>query len=222
VDEKDVAPPLLNAKVNSIESLRDAVETFGPEGSVWYDRKQITVLLDCEDRLERLQMPLKLSDQFHAICKLPRSFDQKSLLLFLKRDLRGAIDPAVIPPFRQLDFSKREAAGGTIKHGEESLGRSVQAAVANAAEIPEFLPVSVLVFTNKDLVFRATITLSVDIDLQRGMIDLTPLPDEIENAFCAAEDYLGDVLGSHLERPKFFQGVPTMIHSRLPKAVADE
>ena len=221
VEEKDVTPPLLNSTLNSIESLRDAVETFGPDGSVWYDRRQITVVLDNEDRLEQLHMKLKLSDQLGAIMKLPRAFDQRSLLLFLKRDLRGAIDPAVITPFRQLDFSKREAAGGTIKHGEESLGRSVQAAVANAADIPEFLPVSVLVFTNQDLVFRTTITLSVDIDIQRGLIELTPLPDEIENAFCAAENYLRDVLSSHLEIPQF-HGVPVMKQTRQARTAADE
>jgi hypothetical protein len=209
--EKNVASPLLNSRVDTLDSLVSAIESFGDESSAWCNRERIEVVLDDVDRLERLHYPLHPSDQMKAVCKLPRQFDQRSLVLFLKRDLCGTIDPVVIAPFRQLDFSKRESAGGTVKHGDESLGRSIQAAVAQATEIPEFLTLSVRVYSNPDIVCRANIILSVDIDVQRGMIGLTPLPDEITNAFLSAEEFVADTLSEKVGDSLVFRGTPTMI-----------
>jgi hypothetical protein len=217
IEEKAVAPPLLNSRVDTLESLDAAVGKFAQgDASAWCSRECVEVVLDSEDRLERIRLPLFLSDQMKAVLTLPRSFSQKDLVLFLKRNMAGAIDPAEIAPFRQLDFTKREAAGGVVKHGEESLGRSVQAAVAQASEIPEFLVVNVRVYANPDIVFRTNINLSVDIDLQRGVIDLTPLPDEIVYAFESAENHVFTAVSDQLDGDAtMFRGTPTMVHQAV-------
>lgn len=212
VVEKPVAPPLLNARVDTLESLGAAVTQFATEDTttVWCSRECVEVVLDSDDRLERIRLPLFLSDQMKAVLKLPRSFSQKDLVLFLKRDMAGAIDPEEIAPFRQLDFTRGERAGGVVKHGEESLGRSVHAAVDQASEIPEFMVVNVRLYANLDIVFRVNIQLSVDIDLQRGVIDLTPLPDEIVYAFEAAENHVFTAVSDQLGDATVFRGTPTM------------
>lgn len=216
--EKDVTSPLLNSRLSTLDSLVAAIEEYGDgsgDTSVWCSRERIEVVLSNSDRLERLKMPLALSDQMRAVMKLPGQFDQRSLVLFLKRTLFGTIDPAIIAPFRQLDFTKREQAGGSVNHGDESLGRGVHAAVAQAKGIPEFLPVNVRVFQNPDIVFRTVIQLSVDIDVQRGMIELTPLPDEINNALVAAEEYIAETLSDRLGSTPVYRGIPTMKHMVL-------
>lgn len=213
--EKDVTSPLLNARINTLDSLVAAIENYGsPDSSAWCCRECVEVVLADNDRLERLKMPLVLSDQMRSVMKLPGQFDQRSLVLFLKRNLCGTIDPAVIAPFRQLDFTKREQAGGSVNHGDESLGRSIQAAVTQAKDIPEFLTLSIRVFANPDVVFRAKVILSVDIDVQRGIIELTPLPDEITNALVAAEEFVADTLSEKLGE-RVFRGIPTMKHTVL-------
>jgi hypothetical protein len=213
--EVDVTPPLHASTVNTFEALSAAVERFGEDkqASIWHDRAQVIALLDDDDRRETVRLALIMSDQFKSLQKLPGVFDQRSLVLFLKRNLAGAVDVGLIAIFRQIDFSKREEGGATVKHGDESLGRSIHAAIANAADIPEYLSVRVPVYSNPGLVqFLVTIKLSVDIDVQRGTFELTPLPDELENAVRYTQEQLGELLRSGApENATVFSGTPRFV-----------
>lgn len=214
VREIVVAPPLLEAAVETVEGLFAAIHAFGAENdaSVWHDQTQIVALLSNEDRLETVTLRLCYSEQFQAIQQLPKAFDQRSLILFLKRELGGAVDDSLIAVFRQLDFTKREEAGGSIKHGDESLGRGVHAAVTGRTDIPEFINVSVPILTNPDLVYSVSIRLSVDIDLQRCAIQLTPMPDEIERAFRLMQSRVHRVLQDQVDcECQVFQGTPRLL-----------
>jgi hypothetical protein len=210
--ETIVPAPLLEGNVETFQSLFEAVETFGgAAASVWHNSDRIVAMFDNADRLEVVGMQLRYSDQFEAIRKLPKTFDQRALVLFLKRNLAGAVDDTLISIFRQIDFTKREEGGTKLNHGDESLGRGVHAAVTGRSEIPEFITATVLVYSNPDVLFRATIRLSVDIDVQRCVIDLTPLPDEIENAVVAAQNEIGERLRSEApDNVTVFYGVPTL------------
>lgn len=205
-----VQPPLLKSPVETFESLFDAIKTFGGEAaSVWHNRNSVVAMLDNADRLEGVRLALRMSDQFKALTSLPKAFDQRSLILFLKRNLAGAVDETLISIFRKLDFQKREDGGGAIKHGDESLGRSIQAAVTGAAEIPEFVTATVIVYSNPEVRFSVTVRLSVDIDVQRCVIELTPLPDEIERAILATQEYIGTtLLDLAPEQVAIFNGTP--------------
>jgi hypothetical protein len=215
--EVDVAPPLHASTVNVFESLYEAVERFSDEkpASIWHDRAQVVALLDDDDRRETVRLALRVSEQFRSLEQLPGSFDQRSLVLFLKRNLAGAVDVGLIAIFRQIDFSKREEGGTTVKHGDESLGRSIHAAIANAADIPEYLTVRVPVYSNPGIVqFLVTIKLSVDIDVQRGTFELTPLPDELENAVRYTQEQLGELLRSGApENATVFSGTPRFVEA---------
>jgi len=208
--ETTVQPPLLQSSVETMADLMSAIETFGGDAaSVWHDRHQILALLDNGDRLETVRMDLNYSEQFKAILSLPKAFDQRSLILFLKRNLAGAIDSTLVSIFRKLDFSKREEKAAAVKHGDESLGRSVHAVVTGSSEIPEFLTATLRVYSNPDVKFPVTIRLSVDIDVQRCTIELTPLPDEIENAILATEAGIGEQLSNKAgEGVTVFNGTP--------------
>lgn len=205
-----VQPPLLKAPVETFESLFDAIKTFGGEAaSVWHDRHCVVAMFDNADRLEGARLALRMSDQFKALTSLPKAFDQRSLILFLKRNLAGAVDDTLISIFRKLDFQKREEGGATIKHAEESLGRGIHAAVTGAAEIPEFLTATVIVYSNPEIRFAVTVRLSVDIDVQRCVIELTPLPDEIERAILMTQEYIGSTLLEMApEHVAIFNGTP--------------
>lgn len=208
--EVDVAPPLHASTVDTFDALQEAVERFGgAAASIWHDRGRVVALLNDDDRRETVRLELVVSDQFKSLQKLPATFDQRSLVLFLKRNLAGAVDASLIAIFRQIDFSKHEEGGATVKHGDESLGRSIHAAIANAQVIPEFLVATVRVYSNPGLQLAVTVKLSVDIDVQRGTFELTPLPDELENAVRCTQDYLGELLRSGApENATVFAGTP--------------
>lgn len=205
-----VQPPLLAAPVDTIDSLAEALATFGGSStSIWHDRHQIVALLDNSDRRERVRLPLHQSQQFKALAALPKTFDQRGLVLFLKRVLAGAIDEGLLAIFRQIDFTKREEGAGTVKHGDESLGRSVHAVVRGCGEIPEFITVTTHVYANQDLRYAVTVRLSVDIDVTRGAIELTPLPDELENAILASQERIAQALAEVApETATVFYGTP--------------
>lgn len=195
LQETTVQPPLLASPVETFESLFDAIKMFGGEqASVWHDRHCVVAMLDNADRLEEVRLALRVSEQFKALASLPKAFDQRALILFLKRNLAGAVDDTLISIFRKLDFQKREEGGATIKHGDESLGRGIHAAVTGSAEIPEFLTATIVVYSNPEIRFSVTVRLSVDIDVQRCVIELTPLPDEIERAILATQEYINSTL----------------------------
>lgn len=209
--ETSVQPPLLASVVETTEDLMSAIGIFGSDtaASIWHDRTHIVALLDNADRLEMVRLPLSYSQQFKAIQALPKAFEQRALVLFLKRTMAGAIDDGLIAIFRQLDFSQREDRGGTVKHGDESLGRAVHAAVANATAIPEFMTVTLMVYSNPDLKYPVTIRLSVDVDVQRCSIELTPLPDEVENAILATQAFINEQLRNLAdEGVTVFNGTP--------------
>lgn len=189
VNEMQVAPPLWNAFAETFADLFTVIEEFGSDNpSIWHDEDGVVALLNNSDRLERVQLKLQKSDQFRALNSvLPKAFDQRGLILFLKRNLAGAVDDTVITAFRKLDFSKREEGSSVIRHGEESLGRGIHGKVTGESEIPEFLTVTVSVYTNPDAYFPVNIRLSVDIDVQRSMIELSVLPDELTRASTATQ-----------------------------------
>ena len=216
--DKDIAPPLVRAVVDTIPALGEVIAEWGAkeEGvSVWYGEEEVVAILNNEDRREYAILPLQLSDRFRALQSLPKAFDQRSLILFLKRTLYGSIDESLLPRFRGLDFSKREEASSTVKHGEESLGRSIHAAVVGAADIPEFMEVRVPVYSNPGLTWPQTVRLSVDINVAQCLVELTPLPDQLSLALAAAQEQLGTLLTNELSdvdaARAIIQGMPLFL-----------
>ena len=193
----DNPKPIMRADVETTNDLLSAVQRFGGKSaSLWHDRLSIVAVLDDGDRRESVTIELVHSDQFLALGKLPRNFDQRALVLFLKRELCGAIDEGLLPIFRSIDFRRSEGAVGKLEHGDESLGRSVQAAVEGRGEIPEFLTATVPVYANPGLRIMRPVRLSVDINVHDAVIQLTPLPDELKNAVSAAQLAIGEVLAA--------------------------
>ena len=209
--ETTVTPPLLHARVDTVASLMQSLDTFSSENgtaSIWHSRHTIVALLDNDDRLEICEMPLRFSEQFLSLTSLPKAFEQKALILFLKRNLNGAVDDTLISAFRRIDFAKREEGKTNISHGEESLGRSVQASVTGALDIPEFMTATVSVYANADIRVPVTIRLSVDINVRDGLIELTPLPDVLENAIVEAQEAIAERLEGEYA---VFYGSPSCI-----------
>ncbi|MHB8953527.1 MAG: hypothetical protein ACYC4U_11205 [Pirellulaceae bacterium] len=208
--EIEVPAPLLTFNVETFQSLFEAFAEFGgASGSVWHGRDSIVALVDNTDRREAAVLKLRHSDQFLSLKALPKSFSQRDLILFLKRNLAGAVDDTYIAIFSKIDFQKREEGTSKVAHGDESLGKSVHASVTGSSDIPKFITATVLVYSNPDVRVPVTIRMSVDIDIQRCMIDLTPLPDEIENAILAAQGEIGERLRSEApENATVFYGVP--------------
>lgn len=210
----ELPPPLTQAEVYDVASIKEAIEAFVEDTEhavLWYDSSRITLQFDRVDCREYVRFPLEYTQQFRTLMKLPRSFDQRTLLYFLKVELAGLVDPATIAIFRTLDFTRAEEQKGKLSHQDESLGRSVQAGVRATSDIPEFLTLSVPIFAHPDFPFSIPVRISVDVNIAANQIQLTALPDTLSNAMDQALDLVGKVLTDECEVSHVLRGEPSMI-----------
>lgn len=190
-----VPPPLRKHEVHTLFDLVEAVKAYkGSVASVWHDHSGIVAILDDADRLDRVDMCLCESEQLATLRKLPRKFDQRGLITFLKRDLAGATSDAIIATFRGISFRRSDAGTGAVSHGGESLGRSVESAVEGTGEIPERLLVEVPIYANLGLRVRRQISLDLEVDSREATFTLAVLPDEIVTAIQKMQDQIKAML----------------------------
>jgi len=192
--------PRLNPKVETTEDLFEAIGTFGGQrASVWHDHGKIIAVMCNESRSEWATLWLQKSDFLRAINELPHTFDQRSLIRFLRIELAGAVEDAVVSNFRNITFRTRGGGDASINHGDESLGRSVESSVEARSEIPEVITAFVPVYKNPGLGMRFPIRLGVDIDPHASTITLVPLPDAITIAMEEAQREIGVILSEQAE-----------------------
>lgn len=197
----DIPRPDQASTVATVDDLVAAVERYGGENSaIWHNQSCICAVLDDSDRRELIRLDLKLSDQMRAICALPEPFDPKSLIVWLKKKMVGAVNDELANVFRSLDFQRTDQASSRVKHESESLGRSVQATVTPT--IPEVLKPNVRIYANPDLPMRRVIRLSLDVDHAHGQLELDPLADEVELAVQSVQAEIHELLCEAVRGPE--------------------
>lgn len=209
----DVAPPLRAHRVDSVEDMVGAAQRWNGKPVLWISGESVVLVPDDNDRRDRVTLPLVKSAQFARIVALGKSpeLEQPDLLRLLRIDLPGVVGRSdLIATVRKIKW--RTSAGGeaSIAHGNESLGRQIEAEVTGAGNIPESLLVSCNVYQNsgeRDHTF--TVALDLEILPHEQKFRLKPLPDEIERV---TEEALADIrerLMSGLgESVEVFYGTP--------------
>lgn len=189
--EISISPPARSHCIGSLESFCEAIATWGDECKVFVNDKQaVAVLRDVEDRRDTLTMPLKLHPQFAFVKTMKGQQQQKQIVRWLRHDLAGCVPEGLVSIFRVLEFKRSNDGSSRTEHGRESLGRSVEAAVNNAENIPETFNLTVPVL---DIAFSTAepIRCSVDIDVAAGTIAIDPVPGQLEQAMRNAIENIG-------------------------------
>jgi hypothetical protein len=170
----------------------DPVELFVSEAGV-----QI-VPLD-GDRRSEVFVPFNISDRFVQLLRLDgKGFTPREAVRFLRFALEIG-DHAVIDKLSKVSFSRKSDGTSTVDHGRESLGRSVEAAVAEASEIPKSFKYSLPVFTNPGFRHMASLEIGIYLDLDSELIRLIPSNDGLQMAKDAA---VSSIIGElHLAMP---------------------
>ena len=198
-EKHELPPPRREHRVHSLEAMLSAAEQYGKndprDGSIWHNEKAVVLLCVDADRRDRVTLGLELSDQYKALQVVSKTpFQQKPFVLFLKRLMRGAIDDSLLAAVRVIEFKRRNDGSGTVQHGKESLGRSVEAEVQGMSAIPEIVVANVPVYSTPGCDQRHGIGLSIDIDPDQQTFSLTPLADELTFAIHAAQRALHEAL----------------------------
>ena len=88
-----------------------------------------------------------------------------------------------------IKFRKSDSGASSIQHGSESLGRTIEAEVSGAGDIPESVVVSCPVYANHgEREKTATIMYDLEIVPADGQFRFRPIPDELERVIDAALD----------------------------------
>lgn len=193
LEEHDVPPPRRSSEIHDLADLIKYLQSgIAPYPEVYVSRESVRAYLHREDRRDQVFMPMTLTHRFSTLWGLANKvthFSPKEAIALLRFDLYGNHSPAMISALRKVDFTRRNTGENVTEHGRESLGRSVEAEVQQAAEIPDEFLVSVPIYQEAGLrSFEVTARVCVYLDAQNEAIRLIPLKDEIEASW-------GNILG---------------------------
>lgn len=182
-------PPLRDSRVDAAEDLVNAARAYGIKErmSIWLASDRVVLVTDDDDRLDRVTLHLRETEQWKTIKKLASTpkLDHPQLISLLRAELPGAGDAgrALLEKVRKINFKNQVEGFSDVQHGRESLGRSIENQVTGIGEIPEQLEVVTALYDNPG---ERDKECAIVIDLQILPADqrfrLKPTPDSMEGA----------------------------------------
>lgn len=207
-----VTPPLRGHTVNSVDDLIAAAAKWNASPVVWINGQNIVLVTDDGDRRDRVTLPLVKSAAFSRLTALAKDpeLDQAELIRTLRVDLQGTIRRAeLLAAVRHIKFRASSSGQSIVQHGNESMGKTIEAEVTGAGDIPETVVVECAVFSNPD---EREKSFTVGCDLEIVPADSTfrfqPIPDELERVIDAALHGIRDEIVAELGDVSVFFGSP--------------
>lgn len=210
-------PPV--ARTPRMQSLRDFVfavldGAIAPAPEVYYGTEKVVAFCDRAVRRDQVSFAVTTSERWAGVSSLRgqgRSFGPKEAIQFLRFEVAAPGAEPVIQALRRVDFTRTSAGRTVNEHGRESLGRSVEAAVQQADQIPEAFTVEVAPFASAGLQgITVALRIGVVLDLEAQRVVFRLLPDEYELAMVRGLNGVGDLLREALPpNVPVFCGSPT-------------
>lgn len=206
----DVPPSPRSHTVDSVEDLIAAAGLWDNGAVVWINADKVVLVIDDADRRDTVTLPLVKSHQFQTLVRMSNTpqMDQQQLIRLLRIDLPGALSRAeLLTTIRQIKFRQSSSGESNVQHGSESLGRSIEAQVTGANDIPEQVAVSCNVYQNPgEREFTATVMCDLEIVPTEQKFRFRPLPDELERVTEAAIAGIRERIAQDIE--SVFYGTP--------------
>lgn len=185
--ERIAAPP--PSRGHTLAGFRDLVAALSdskiaPNPEVYIDGVSVFAYCDREKRYDDITMPLTESVRFKLCCELerPRLFAPRDLVKFLRLELHGGAHQAVTQAVSRLDFMRTSTGKSDVKHGRETLGKSVEAVVQQADEVPESFVVTVPIWSTPGCGWTAQIEFGIYLDVEKQQVELRVLSDQCADA----------------------------------------
>lgn len=169
------------------------VNPAGFDAAVWYNRDAVSVLLNDEDRRERVVFNLALSPQIKSLQKSGDAIKQRALILWLRTTMANClpVHPTFIDSVRTLKFRTNQEATGEFKKDRASLGKSIISELTASEELPEYVTFNVPVFDNGSLSnVRANVQCAIDIVPADENFFVIPIAGSIEKAITDGEEQI--------------------------------
>lgn len=191
---QELPPPLFRREVGSVEDLiscgktafdlwaannENAIESpTAPVIWVWTDG---AVLLPAgNDSRESVVFRTSFSCAWAAL----QAFGDEITLLEQRAFVRLLVhvfeaDPAIVTPWRRLDFNRSVLTQGEVSHGKDRLGREINAQASGIGDLPETITVDVPIFREAGQRDRYAVTCKVEIDASSCKIAIVPKASEL-------------------------------------------
>lgn len=210
----DAPPDRRNHHVGGMADFIEGVQSMARQESaaqVFVSEKEIVALLDANDRRDRITLSLQTTTRFARARLLeaqPYSFEPRAAVKFLRLEMHSANVEPIIQSLRRLDFQRTSSGRSAVEHGRESLGKSVEAVVQQAGDIPESFSIIVPIWSNQGAQKQATIDVGVFLDLEAQKVELRVLADEIARVLVQGTNALAADLREALPQSQVYVGTP--------------
>jgi hypothetical protein len=184
---------------------------MAPAPEVYIAPQQVQAFLDRQDRREFVRVKLAETKRFQQVAALqtPKSMQPKDAVKMLKLELHGGNVAHVIQALSRIEFTRTGTGRTNVEHGKESLGRSVEAMVQQAKDVPEQFTLAVPVWSTSGFSrFSVNVEFGLYLDLEAQTVELRVLADEIERVRNQALAAAASELGARLEGIPIFLGTP--------------
>src|SRR5262249_167570 len=119
------------------------------------------------------------------------AMDQAAFVRLLRITLRSCVDNGnLLAALRSVQFHVNQDSKVTLKHGQDTMGRNIDAQAMTEAGIPEDLVFGVRVFDAMPI--AAAIACAIEIFPQDQKFKLPPFPLEVFRAYEAALEWFGN------------------------------
>lgn len=205
----DLPPDRREHQVEDLPSFYEAVGFYSAP-VVYFNSDRIVAILDDNVRKDCVTLDLHQDARFLELKSLTegRAFDHKSFLRWLRNSMSGAVDSLFVELIRAVNFTQQSEGSSHIAAGTEKLGKSIVGKVLVQGEVPEYVNLTVPVFSNRGLNHSYPLRLNLEMDIgQQKFIVYAPEP-EINRVTLEAESWIGKELRTNLPATTIFCGTP--------------
>lgn len=192
IDRDPVPRKHAPATVAEVIAIANHFASTGPgDVVVWYDDEQVTAVLDDDGhRVETATLRFDQSAVFRRVDSLNASswFEPPAFVRLLRIELARTLPPGVLlDVVRKLKFENGQVVNRSIGRASESLGREINAAATSAVgPIPEEVTLAVPVYSTPGRTDPIPLVCAVEVEPTRGLLQLVPLPDEVDHVLALA------------------------------------
>lgn len=209
----ELPPEDRSHSVRTVDDLILAAKRWGvPEATtIFIGTGSVTVLIDDADRLETVRLDLPLHPQFKFLegCEEKSLADQPTFLKSLRIHLPGIERrDELISRVRSIKWKSSTDGYSEFSQGRESLGKSVEAEIIGASEIPEAIVVNTPVFALADLDMKVGILCDLEVVATSQRFRFCPLADELRSKREIVLDVLKKTIVKSLPKATVLFGSP--------------
>lgn len=216
IEAMEKSPPPIKVTTYDLESFCKATDWLvarqggtSPTHSVWVGEEDIVALLDAETRLHRVTMPLEYNPVFQRLEKLQdQLLTQQDLISLLKYDLETVLDGAeLLAAVRHIKFRTGASGESNIQHGRESMGRSIDAEVTGAGDMPDAATIRCRVFDIEEI---AAVDIHCDLQIlpEKQLFRFRPRVNQLSSARRSQIDDITEFIRDALKIHRVYRGEP--------------